>query len=129
MICQTSKFVVDRRWTNFSVRYKWSTSERRVPWDASDPTDFLAPNFDAYLKEEDDILSGNRVCSISTTVIIRCAALTSFKADDLAKLHILHDRASEALRDLQDDKVEIDPSLLLCREEYKSQASSFKSMV
>jgi len=102
VICRPSKFDADRRWTNFSVRYKWSTSERRVPWDAADPTDFLAPNFDAYLKEEDEIISGNR-------------------ADDLAKLHILHDRASEALRDLQDDKIEIDPSLLLCREEYKSQ--------
>ncbi len=52
--------------------------------------------------------------------------MTSFKADDLAKLHILHDRAVEALHDLQDDKIEIDPSLLLCREEYKSQVGDLR---
>ncbi len=68
IICRPSKFDADRRWTNFSVRYKWSTSERRVPWDATDPTDFLAPNFDAYLKEEDEIISGNRVCFVSHVI-------------------------------------------------------------
>jgi len=96
-----NKLDAGRRWTNFSIGYKWSTSERRLPWDASDRTDFLAPVFDAYLREEEEILSGSR-------------------AGDLlvAKLHKLHDRASEALRKFQDGTIEIEPSLLLCKEEY-----------
>ncbi|EJD06227.1 uncharacterized protein FOMMEDRAFT_166473 [Fomitiporia mediterranea MF3/22] len=87
VLCHPSKFDITRRWTNFTVRYKWALRKKFA--DITTPDPFL-PDYRAYIEREKAILSedenGRRQMAIGLfdCALLRLVQLGSLADKDIA---------------------------------------------